>query len=188
MPNHFSRGRSGRGRSARCDRFIDTKPACDSVLTNDWLALGLAIGVCFGAAAVGSWATARGLREWYPSLRKPSWNPPNGIFGPVWTALYLAMAIAVWLVWRSGSDVALPFDLFGGQLVLNVAWSVVFFGRRQVRGALAVIVGLWISIAATLVAFASVDALAAALFVPYLAWVTFASFLNGAIARLNPAS
>jgi translocator protein len=154
---------------------------------NDWLALGLAIGACFGAAAVGSSATVRGLREWYPSLRKPSWNPPNGIFGPVWTALYLAMAIAVWLVWRSGSDVAVPFGLFAAQLALNVAWSVVFFGQRNVRGAAVVIVGLWLAIAATLVVFWSIDPVAGTLFVPYLAWVTFASVLNGAIARLNPA-
>jgi benzodiazapine receptor len=155
---------------------------------NDWLALGLAIGVCFGAAAVGSWATVRGLREWYPSLRKPSWNPPNGVFGPVWSALYLAMAIAVWLVWRSGTDVALPVGLFAVQLALNVSWSVVFFGQRNLMGAAVVIVGLWLAIAATLVVFWSIDPVAGALFVPYLAWVTFASFLNGAIARLNPAS
>lgn len=98
------------------------------------------------------------------------------------------MAVAVWLVWRSGSDVRLPLVLFGVQLVLNVAWSVVFFGQRNVRGAFAVIVALWLAIAATLVVFWSIDPKAGALFVPYLAWVTFASFLNGAVARLNPAS
>ena len=74
---------------------------------NEWLALATAVLVCFGAAALGSWPTARGLREWYPALRKPSWNPPNAVFGPVWTLLYLAMAIAVWLVWRSERDVTL---------------------------------------------------------------------------------
>jgi tryptophan-rich sensory protein len=160
---------------------------CDGDVVNEWLALGIAVGTCFAAAAIGSWATVAGLREWYPLLRKPSWNPPNAVFGPVWTILYLAMAVAVWLVWRSGGDVAIALWLFASQLVLNVAWSVVFFGRRQLRGALAVIVGLWIAIVATLVVFASIDVVAAALLVPYLAWVTFASFLNGAIARLNPA-
>jgi len=161
---------------------------CGGDVVNEWLALGIAVGTCFGAAAIGSWATVAGLREWYPSLRKPSWNPPNAVFGPVWTLLYAAMAVAVWLVWRTGGDVAAPLWLFAVQLALNVAWSVVFFGRRQLRGAVAVIVGLWIAIAATLVVFASIDAVAAALLVPYLAWVTFAAFLNGAIARLNPAS
>ena len=155
---------------------------------NEWLALAIAVLVCFGAAALGSWATVRGLRVWYPALRKPSWNPPNAVFGPVWTILYLAMAASVWLVWRSGSDVTLAVGLFALQLALNVAWSVVFFGQRNPRGGLVVIVGLWLAIAATLVAFVSIDPLAGALFIPYLAWVTFASVLNGAIARLNNPS
>lgn len=155
---------------------------------NEWLALAIAIGVCFGAAALGSWPTVRGLREWYPSLRKPSWNPPNSVFGPVWTALYLAMAVAVWLVWRSGADVAVALGLFALQLALNVAWSVVFFGQRSASGAFVVIVGLWLAIVATLIAFASIDPVAGALFVPYLGWVTFASVLNRAVARLNPPS
>ena len=152
------------------------------------MALAIAVGVCFGAAALGSSATVRGLREWYPALRKPSWNPPNAVFGPVWTVLYLAMAVAVWLVWRSGSDVTVAVGLFAVQLALNVAWSAVFFGRRNPRGAFVVIVGLWLAITATLVVFASINTLAGALFVPYLAWVTFASLLNRAIARLNPAT
>lgn len=155
---------------------------------NEWLALSIAVAVCFGAAALGSWPTVRGLREWYPSLRKPNWNPPNQVFGPVWTALYLAMAVAAWLVWRSGADVTVALGLFTLQLALNVAWSVVFFGQRNVSGAFVVIIGLWLAIAATLVAFGSIDPVAGGLFLPYLAWVTFASFLNRAIARLNPAS
>lgn len=152
---------------------------------NEWVALAIAVLVCFGAAALGSWATVRGLRDWYPALRKPSWNPPNAVFGPVWTILYLAMAVAVWLVWRSGGDVTVALGLFALQLALNAAWSVVFFGQRNPRGGLVVIVGLWLAIAATLVVFLSIDPLAGALFIPYLAWVTFASVLNGAIARLN---
>ena len=155
---------------------------------NEWLALVVAVLICFGAAALGSWATVRGLRGWYPALRKPSWNPPGAVFGPVWTILYLAMAVAVWLVWRSGGDVTVAVGLFALQLALNVAWSVVFFGMRNPRGALVVIVALWLAIAATLIVFASIDPLAGALFVPYLAWVTFASVLNGAIARLNPST
>ena len=155
---------------------------------NDLVALVIAVGACFGAAALGSWATIRGLREWYPALRKPSWNPPNGVFGPVWSALYLAMAVAVWLVWRSGGDVTVAVGLFALQLALNVAWSIVFFGQRNPRGGLVVIVALWLAIAATLVVFMSIDTLAGALLIPYLAWVTFASVLNGTIARLNPST
>lgn len=155
---------------------------------NEYLALAVALGASFGAAALGSSATVRGLREWYPSLRKPRWNPPNAVFGPVWTVLYLAMAVAAWLAWRTGAGVTLALSLFAAQLALNVAWSVVFFGLRQVRAGFVVIVCLWLAIAVTLVVFASIDPVAGALFVPYLAWVTFASFLNGAIARLNPAS
>jgi tryptophan-rich sensory protein len=102
--------------------------------------------------------------------------------------LYLAMAVAVWLVWRSGADVAVALGLFALQLVLNVAWSFVFFGQRNARGALVVIIGLWLAIAGTLITFASIDRVAGALFVPYLAWVTFAAFLNGSIARLDPSS
>lgn len=155
---------------------------------NEWLALAIALLVCFGAAALGGWATARGLRDWYPALRKPSWNPPDAVFGPVWTIVYLAMAVAVWLVWRSGGDVPVALGLFALQLALNVAWSVVFFGQRNPRGGLVVIVSLWLSIAATLIAFVSIDPLAGALFIPYLAWVTFAAVLNGTIARLNPST
>ncbi len=155
---------------------------------NEWVALAVTVGVCFGAAALGSRATIPQLRAWYPSLRKPSWNPPNGVFGPVWTVLYLAMAIAAWLVWRRSGDVAAALVLFAVQLTLNVAWSAVFFGERNVHRALVVIVALWLAIAATLVAFWPIDPVAGALLLPYLAWVTFASFLNRAIARLNPAS
>lgn len=155
---------------------------------NEWLALAIAIAVCFAAAALGSLPTVRALREWYPSLPKPSWNPPDRVFGPVWTALYVAMAVAAWLVWRSGADVSVAMGLFGLQLALNVAWSFVFFGQRNVNGAFVVIVALWLAIAATLIAFIRIDLVAGLLLVPYLAWVTFASFLNRAIARLSPSA
>ena len=155
---------------------------------SEWLALALAIGVCFGAAALGSWATVPQLRGWYVALRKPRWNPPNAVFGPVWTVLYLAIAIAAWLVWRTGGDVSVALAVFSAQLALNVAWSFVFFRFRNVTAAFAVIVALWIAIAATIAVFWPIDAIAAAVLLPYLVWVTFASVLNGAIARLNPAA
>ena len=152
----------------------------------DLIGLVVSLAVCFAAAAVGGVATAGGLRAWYPGLRKPSWTPPNRIFGPVWTVLYAAMAVAAWLVWsaRDRVDVGPSLALFAVQLVLNVGWSLVFFGARSPRGGVIVIAALWVAVAATLVAFWRIDLLAGALFVPYLAWVGFAGALNVAIARL----
>ncbi len=152
---------------------------------NELVGLIVALACCLGAAAIGGYATTRSLRDWYTALPKPRWNPPNAIFGPVWTVLYLGMGVAVWLIWRQRdeSEVAFAFALFAAQLVLNVLWSVVFFGLRSPTGGLVVIVALWLAIAATIAAFAPISALAAALLVPYLAWVTFATFLNGAILR-----
>jgi translocator protein len=152
---------------------------------NDLLALVVVILCCLGAAAVGGYATTRSLRDWYLALPKPSWNPPNAVFGPVWTVLYLAMAIADWLVWRARneSDITVAQSVFVVQLVLNVLWSVAFFGLRSPLAGLVVIALLWLAIVATIVAFSQVSVLAAAILVPYLLWVTFASFLNAAILR-----
>lgn len=152
----------------------------------DLVGLIVSLVLCFAAAAVGGLATAGGLRAWYPGLRKPSWTPPNRIFGPVWTVLYAAMAVAAWLVWsaRGREDVSLALALFAAQLVLNVSWSLVFFGARSPRGGALVIAALWVAIAATLAAFWRIDLVAGALFVPYLAWVSFAAALNLSIARL----
>jgi translocator protein len=138
----------------------------------------------FGMAAIG----ARFLPdEWYRQLNKPSWNPPNSIFAPVWTILYLFMAAAAWLVWRRyGITFALvPLSLFILQLLLNAAWTWLFFGRHQIRNALIDIVLLWILILATLISFWRLDALASLLLAPYLAWVTFATVLNWTIWQKN---
>ncbi len=142
---------------------------------------------CFVVAAVGGAATAGAVRTWYPTLRKPSWNPPAWLFGPVWSVLYLMMAIAAWLVWRArdAGDVTIALGLFGVQLALNLAWSVIFFGLRRPAWALGEIVLLWMSIAATITAFWIHAPIAGALLLPYLAWVTFAGALNGAIFRSN---
>lgn len=122
--------------------------------------------------------------EWYWALAKPSWTPPPWLFGPVWTLLYLAMAIAAWAVWkRAGFGKALAW--WAGQLVLNAAWSPVFFGAHQPGWAAVIIVALWLAIVATIMAFAKVERWAAWLLAPYLAWVSFASALNFAIWRLN---
>ena len=152
-------------------------------------AIGLAMSIllCFGAAWVGSRLTAPSLSGWYTSLRKPAWTPPNWVFGPVWSALYLCMAIAAWLVWRKlelpGAKLAL--FLFAFQLVLNVCWSGIFFTLHNPGAAFVEIVVLWLSILATALAFWPLSQAASWLMAPYLLWVAFAAMLNYAIWRLN---
>ncbi len=145
--------------------------------------------ICLVAAAVGGRATVASVRAWYPTLRKPRWNPPARLFGPVWSALYLMMAVAAWLVWRTRdvTDVRFAMSLFGVQLGLNVLWSIIFFGLRRPGLALVDIAFLWLAIAAATVAFWSHDPIAALLLVPYVVWVSFAAVLNLSIYRLNAA-
>ncbi len=125
--------------------------------------------------------------EWYVSLVKPAWTPPNVVFAPVWTALYVLMGVAAWLVWRrSGfSGAMVPLVLFIVQLVLNALWSYLFFGAHQPMLAFFEIVILWIVILLTLVCFWRMSLLAGVLLLPYLCWVGFASALNFQIWRLN---
>jgi tryptophan-rich sensory protein len=149
--------------------------------------LVVAIATVFAAAAVGGAATSSSVGTWYAALQKPSFSPPAWVFGPVWTALYLMMAIAAWLVWlkRGFADAQLPLALFGLQLALNMAWSILFFGLRSPGLALADIVLLWLAIAATLVVFWRVCPTAGALLIPYLVWVSFAAVLNHSLWTLN---
>lgn len=149
--------------------------------------LALAGGACAAVAGLGGLATAAGMADgWYEQLAKPSWNPPDGVFGPVWTGLYAANAVAAWRVWRAaGPQARGALTLFGAQLALNLGWSVLFFGLRSPDAALVEIGVLLLVIAATLAAFARHDRLAAGLLVPYLAWVAFATALNAAIVALN---
>jgi len=151
------------------------------------LGLILIILICFGVVWIGSSATMPSIPNWYASLRKPSWTPPNWLFSPVWTFLYLSMAVAAWLVWRRVGllGAALPLALFGIQLGLNLAWSIIFFGLKNIGLAMVDIVLLWLAIAATTFAFWRVSVLAGWLFVPYLAWVTFAAVLNFSIWNMN---
>jgi benzodiazapine receptor len=137
--------------------------------------------------------TNEGGQLWYRRLSKPSWTPPDAVFAPVWTVLYLLMGAAAVLVRRArpadgtrapSTDLAL--GLFGGQLVLNLLWSIIFFGRRQVRAGAAEIVVLLVALVATVVAFARVRLTAALLLLPYLAWTSFATVLTAAIVRRNP--
>ena len=155
--------------------------------TQQILGLLFWIVVCFAAAGIGSAATVSQLDVWYASLNKPSWNPPNWIFGPVWTTLFAMMAVAVWLVWRSTGfgRGRLSLTWFGVQLMLNVGWSVLFFGCQRPGFAAIEIILLWLSIAITISLFHRHSRLAAALMVPYLCWVSFASVLNLVIWWLN---
>lgn len=140
--------------------------------------------LCFVAAAFGGLFMPG---EWYASLKKPSWNPPGWIFGPVWTALYTMMALAAWLVWKRGGWKAQsrPLALFLVQLALNAAWTPLFFGLGWAGVAFAEMVFLWLAIGATLLAFRPVSRAAAGLLAPYLAWVSFAAALNFTLWRLN---
>jgi len=142
-------------------------------------------GLCLGAGLIGSVFTTRSVGSWYLALSKPSWTPPSGVFGPVWTALYVMMGVAAWLVWRRSGLATLPISLFAVQLALNVAWSAIFFGMRQPGWAFVDIVALWVAVAATMIAFYRVTPTAGLLLAPYLAWITFASALNLAIWRMN---
>ena len=156
---------------------IDTpKPA--------WPGLAVWLLVCFAAPAIGS---ATGPGEWYTQLTKPTWNPPGWLFGPVWTILYAMMAVATWLIWRRGGWRArrLPLGLFLTQLALNALWTPLFFGLHRPDLAFLDIIALWFAILATIVAFGRVHRAAAALLAPYLAWVSFATFLNFTLWRLN---
>mgnify|MGYP001428797708 CR=1 FL=1 len=124
---------------------------------------------------------------WFAALEKPSWQPPNYLFGPVWTTLYLMMGIAAGLVWQRGpsSKVKAALIVFVVQLGLNALWTPVFFGAHQLGAALLVIVLLWFAIALTIMMFWRVRALAALLLLPYLAWVSFATALNASLWLLN---
>jgi tryptophan-rich sensory protein len=131
--------------------------------------------------------TATGSGSWYATLERPALAPPNWVFGPVWTTLFVLLGVAAYLVIRDGEGHrrTVALGLFVGQFVLNVAWTLVFFGGQDIVAGLAVIVALLAGIVATMVAFYRVRPAAAALVVPYLVWVGFATYLNYAFWTLN---
>lgn len=141
------------------------------------------------APLIGTLATNAGLKTWYPALAKPSWNPPSWLFGPVWTTLYIMMAAAAIIAWRSAEKRGVPsgpaMALYGLQLIVNTSWSVFFFGFREPGISLIDVLLLVFLIAATTVAFWQITPLAGWLMLPYLAWTCFAAVLNFAIWRLN---
>ncbi len=147
--------------------------------------------LCYSVAGIGGLSTVPSIPTWYAALAKPSFNPPNWVFAPVWTALYGLMAIAAWLVWRTpktGPRAAARLaglSFFGIQLLLNAIWTPVFFHYHQLLAALVVILCLWVAIMLTTVQFWRVDRIAGILFLPYFVWVAFATALNYEIYRLN---
>lgn len=145
-----------------------------------FIALVLVLGFLAGQV------TTPNIPTWYAGLAKPSFNPPNWIFAPVWTALYILMAVAAWRVWRISGWQSKGLALWLIQLTLNVAWSFLFFGAHNPGVALADLAVLWLAIIATIAVFWRADRLAGILLVPYLAWVSFAGVLNYWIWQLNP--
>ena len=137
------------------------------------------------AAALGGAMIETGA--WYAELKRPPLTPPNWVFGPVWTTLYILMAVAAWRVWRIGSGTPRrdALECYFGQLLLNAAWTPLFFGLHQLGAALALLLVLWAAIALTIWKFHHVDRWAARLLVPYLAWVTLATYLNFMFWYLN---
>ena len=151
-----------------------------------WVSLVPFVALCLGAGAVALTLTTESVDTWYPQLKKPEWNPPNWMFGPMGAALYVPMAVSAWLVWRTGAPgTSGALALFWIQLLLNLAWSWVFFRKRAIGAAFGEILLLWTMIVATAVAFLPISFLAAWLLSPYLGWVGFASYLNFRIWQMN---
>lgn len=148
------------------------------------LTLVVFIALCFSVAATGAFFPPN---EWYASLNPPGYAPPNWVFGPVWSVLYLMIAVSGWLVWKSPGAISkrTAFVAFGAQLLLNAGWSALFFGLRSPGWALVEICLLWLAILTTIVLFRSHSKTAALLLVPYLAWVSFAAVLNFGFWSMN---
>jgi len=151
------------------------------------VALAGFVALCFAVAAAGGAVTATSVETWYAGLAKPPFNPPDWVFGPVWTALYLMIAVAGWRVWRrrGESGAWLALGAWGVQLSLNLSWSMLFFGARMIGAALVEIAVLLAAILITAALFWRIDRIAGVLLVPYTAWVSFATVLNAALWRLN---
>ena len=148
----------------------------------------ISLVIVFAAGGIGTIFTLSQIPTWYATLTKPSWAPPNWLFGQVWTTLYILMAIALFLVWREGlnrEDVRLAILIFAVQLVLNVLWSVIFFGYNSLLGGLVVVIILWIVILANIIVFYRVSKPAGLLLLPYIIWVSIASYLNYSVYLLN---
>jgi benzodiazapine receptor len=148
----------------------------------------ICLALTFSAAFVGSIFTRDAVTDWYATLSKPSFTPPDWLFGPVWTILYLLMAISAFIVWQKGlanTAVKIALILYLIQLILNALWSVIFFGLKLPLPAFIETLLLWSAIVFTILAFARVSMLSALLLIPYILWVSFAAVLNFFIWFLN---
>lgn len=154
----------------------------------EFLILFSSIIICQLAGFIGSLFTTPSIPSWYAGINKPSFNPPNWVFAPVWTTLFLLMGISLYLVWRTGlndKNVKIAIAVFVFQLVLNSLWSYLFFGLHSPFAAVIEIIFLWIAILASIILFFRISWVAGTLLIPYILWVSFASVLNFAIWRLN---
>jgi translocator protein len=154
----------------------------------DIVKLLVSVVVCLAAGFIGSIFTNANIPTWYAALKKPSFAPPNWVFAPVWTALFVLMGIAVYLVWRQGFNtpvVKTALIIFIVQLIFNMLWSLVFFTLKSPLFGFVVIIILWFLILATIIYFSNVSKVAGILLVPYIVWVSFASILNFMLWRLN---
>lgn len=153
----------------------------------NWIMLAGFVLACEAVGAISSWLTAPEIAGWYAALTKPSFNPPNWVFAPVWTALFALMGIAAWLVWRTPTSALRSVSLrcFWLQLCVNFLWSMMFFRQHSILEAAVVILFLLVFIAAIAYFFALMSRAAALLMVPYACWVGFAAALNWAVWRLN---
>ena len=155
---------------------------------SDMKKLIISIFICLFAGFIGSFFTTPAITTWYATLQKPSFAPPNWVFFPVWTSLFIMMGISLFLIWKKGWEdkkAKTAIYLFAGQLVLNALWSFAFFGLRSPLLGLMEIIILWIMILATILSFIKISRTAAYLLIPYILWVSFAAFLNFWIWRLN---
>jgi len=154
----------------------------------DWWKLIVAVIMCLMVGYIGSLATYPAIPTWFATLNKPIFSPPNWLFAPVWTALYILMGISLYLVWVKGTKIKRnkeAINLFLIQLGLNFLWSFIFFGFRNPSLAFLEIIALWILLLMTILRFWKISKIAAYLLMPYIAWISFASILNLAIVLLN---
>jgi benzodiazapine receptor len=154
----------------------------------DVIRLVVCVILCLSAGFIGSFFTVTNIDSWYSTIEKPSFNPPNWVFGPVWTTLYILMGVSLYLVWKTDLSIKTnrkQIGLFIIQLVFNSIWSIVFFGLQQIIWALIVIILLWILILLTIISFKKISMKASMLLIPYILWVSFATVLNYSILILN---
>ncbi len=152
------------------------------------LKLIISIVICQLAGVFGTIFTYDSISNWYVGLNKPALNPPDWLFGPVWIILYLMMGISLFIIWKEdlkNKEIKSAFILFMIQLIFNASWSIVFFGAQTTIGGLIVIIILWILILVTILKFMKISRTAGILLIPYLLWVSFATYLNFSIYKLN---